>query len=113
MDSLINTQIAFIKAAQAEYKEAVEKQSAQAVDFWLIQLHHLCQQLYWLQSPATNIVQVRDTTSTSRSQSLAVHDVSAKTSVEVPMPLAVPTSYAWNDGFQGVTLDPAMDDEEW
>lgn len=107
MQQLIKTQTQLIAHAQSEYLNAINSKNTEFVDFWVGQLHCLCEQLKWMKEES--IVVPQPTTSSALSpfmmnQSEQVFDVTRHTSVEIITTPAEPTSYAWNDGFHGVTL---------
>lgn len=116
MQPIIQTQIKFITQAQSEYAEAIAQQSPKAVEFWLSQLHRLCQQLYWLQQSAGPPFMVSKMPSGVTREQLDKL-ISEHQSMPVVVELKhkeppLPTSYNWNDGFQGVTLSDSWDKEE-
>lgn len=105
--SLIETHIGFLEFAQKEYQDALSQQSGQSAEFWLHQMHCLCEQLYWLQQSVGNPV-----ATASLPQGYDIEHIKTLlqepgrvVSVSPPNRKPVPTEYAWNDGFEGVTLD--------
>lgn len=108
MQQLINTQTQLIAHAQSEYLNAINGKNTEFVDFWIGQLHCLCEQLKWMKEQ-TGVAVSQPAISNELSpftmnQSEQVFDVTRHTSVEIITTPVEPTSYAWNDGFHGVTL---------
>lgn len=107
MEGIIQGHARLLAIAQKEYIESVSKQSANGVTFWLGQMQTLCEQLKLLSEAAgsTSIV-TRNSISTNELQSLK--EVVAATPARIIAPVKrEPTSYAWDDGFEGVTLEDA------
>lgn len=108
--SLIETHIGFLEFAQKEYQNALAEQSGNGVEFWLQQMHCLCQQLYWLQNSCGSPVAIGVPPKGYSLNSLQkLGEPFSMSNVVLPTtPLSrkpTPTEYAWNDGFEGVTLD--------
>lgn len=115
---ITDTHIEFIRYAQEQYQEAINKQNAEWANFWLGHLHKLCQQVYWLESAANMYAPPQMSMSLSEEQKQQILKlqnaaVGAGTIVSVPPPSKPkPTSYNWDDGFEGVKMSNAWDDEE-
>jgi hypothetical protein len=113
MQPIIKTQINFIAYAQKQYAEAINAESSSAAEFWLGQMHHLCQQLHWLEGAAGPPMLVSRNSSPEQLQPIQ-GELFSPSRIEVvksePAPKPKPTTYAWGDGFEGVTLDNAWDD---
>lgn len=97
--SIIKKHISFVQFAQEQFQDALEKESERNVEFWLNVMHQLCQQLHWLENRHGNPI-VASIQNCSPEQLATIPDP------EVQVPIKhEPTSYAWNDGFEGVVLD--------
>lgn len=119
---LIDTHTQFIRYAQEQYQEAINKQNAEWANFWLEHLHKLCEQVYWLESAANkHSPAIVATTKLSAEEQKEIIERLKTTAifpdeiVSVPPPPSVktkPSSYNWDDGFQGVKLGNAWEDED-
>lgn len=119
--SLVNTQVEFIRYAQEQYQEAINKQNAEWANFWLGHLHKLCQQMYWLESAANMHSPAIFATNklTTQEQKEIIEQLKSTAAImpdEIvsvpPLIKPKPSSYNWDDGFQGVKLSNAWEDEE-
>lgn len=117
MKPIIETHVQLVQAAQAEYQDAIAQKSVAGAEFWLGQLQGLCQQLQWLNEAAGPPVLVARTKSTEAERQALLREISTTTGrVELytnslPPPPPKPTTYNWNDGFEGVTLDNAEEEQ--
>ena len=103
--SILDTHTLFIKYAQEQYQEAVNAQSSQNAQFWLGQLHLLCEQMYWLSQAAGPPVAVATMPQGLEYQSIIQNYGRSPGRVVAEPVKRTPTEYQWNDGFEGVTLE--------
>ena len=102
--SILDTHTSFIKYAQEQYQEAVNAQSSQNTQFWLQQMHLLCEQMYWLSQAAGPPVVIGNMPTGLEYKSF-VQNYSPLPGKIVAEPVKRSlTEYQWNDGFEGVTL---------
>lgn len=103
--SILDTHTSFIKYAQEQYQEAVNAQSSQNAQFWLGQLHLLCEQMYWLSQAAGPPVVIGKMPTGLEYKSF-VQNYSREPGRVIQEPVKrTPTEYEWSDGFEGVKLE--------